>query len=65
MVQINELLTNVFFLKFKKESSAIDIISFTILNIQFDVSQIIKRQFKYLFMRWLMPTNHIHCHNNL
>ena len=56
MVQINELLTNVFL---KKKNSTIDITSFTTLNIQTDVSQIIKRQFKYSFMRWLKPTNHI------
>ena len=52
MVQINELLTNVFiFLIFFKKNSAIDITSFTTLNIQTNVSQIIKRQFKYSFMR--------------
>ena len=54
-----------FFLFKKKKSSVIDITSFTILNIQIDVSQIIKRQFKYLFMRWLKSTNRIHCHINL
>ena len=53
-----------FFIK-KKKNSAIDITSFTTLNIQTNVSQIIKRQFKYSFMWWLKPTNHIHCHINL
>ena len=50
---------------YRKKNSDIDITSFTILNIQIDVLQIIKRQFKYLFMRWLKLTNHIHCHINL
>ena len=63
MVQINELLTNFFF--FFLKNSAIDITSFTTLNIQIDVSQIIKIQFKYSFMGWLKPTTHIHCHINL
>ena len=47
-------------------NSAMDSTIFSTSSLQTDVLLSINRQLKYLFiMRWLKPTNHIHCHISL
>ena len=57
-------LTKMYHLVMKTEKYYIYTISFTILNLQINVSPIIKIYFKYSFISYLKSTNGIYCHVN-